>query len=606
MMDNNSQHNREQKIHTIGSGIWLLVFSALFVALIIYANSEDLLIQDDAILQAAVYLILTMAILTWIATVIWMIQRGKPNLITLAHPAVKYVVAGIIAAGCISFVILLLILYQAYGSYLEGEYSWGSFVVIGIAAFFLLGGAWHLARLAKPDFIKRKERPYTRKGPRVFFVALCIAVLTGAGSLFGAIATSEDTGIVIPYQFAPESGTTNTSVILLIGDGMGPQQMELGRLVEYGPSAKAAFNRFNYTTTVSTNNINGGTTDSAAGATAIGTGTRTSNGRLAMSVDGKNLTTILEIAKQKGYATGLISICELPHATPAAFASHQPNRNMYPAIAADIARHKVDVLLGGGWDANKFGSQVAGLQSCGYAYATNKTQLAAIVAAPALGLFAGGSLPKTQSYTDTSPQPTLLEMVIKGIELLNATGKPFFLMVEESAIDWAAGDAVYAAHEMIMFDKVINYTINLALTNPKLQVLLTADHETGGLQILGTDRLTGPLPDASLSLAENTARRTTRAGQVSVAWTAGGHTKTKVILAGIGPYASQIPHARYNIDTFSLMRMAIEGKSGPVEQAPFTFQAVWFVYIAFGGMAGVVVVLVILYAWNSKKKRPSK
>jgi alkaline phosphatase len=596
---------KQPKAHTIVSGIWLLVFSAVFAAIVYIADSEDYLFQEDAYIQAAIYIILTLAIMTWAVTAIWFVQRRKPNLIRLAHPAVKYVVAGMIIAGCISFVVFLLLANQAYGSYLEGEYSWGYQVVFVIVGLFLSGGAWHLARLARPDFIKRKERPYTRKGPRVFYIALCVSILAGAGSLFGTIA-SQTADPVVPYQFTLESGTTNTSVILLIGDGMGPAQMQLGKLVEYGPTGNAGFDRFNYSTTVSTNNVDGGITDSAAGATAIGTGTRTSNGRMATSVGDQNLTTILEIAKQKGYATGLIAICQLAHATPAAFASHQPNRDMYAEIVADMIRHNVDLLFGGGNGTSYFGPHVASMIADGYAYAQNKTELAAISTTPALGLFANGNLPRSQDYTDTTAAPTLLEMVEKGVELLNATGKPFFLMVEESAIDWAPGDTPYAAHEMIMMDKVVNHTINFALADPdhKTQVLLTADHETGGLQILGTGSLTGPLPNDALTLSENILRRTNRANQVQVSWSS-GHTGTKVILAGMGPYTSQISHARYNIDTFSLMRMAIEGKSGPVEQAVGDeFETVWLVYIALGGIACTAVVLVVLYVRNNKKREP--
>ncbi len=599
-----NRYQKKQKVHTIASGIWLLIFSALFLALLIYADSENYFSKEDAYLQAVIILILTLAILTWTTTVIWIIQRRKPALISLGHPAVKYVVAGIIIASCISFVVFLLLANQAYGSYLEGEYFWGYYVVFVVVALFLFGGAWHLARLAKPDFIKRKELPYTRKGPRVFYVALCISILTGASSLFVSIAP-QAADPVVSYQFAPESGTTNTSVILLIGDGMGPAQMRLGKLVEYGPDGNASFDRFNYSTYVSTSNADGTTTDSAAGATAIGTGTRTSNGRMATSAGGQNLTTILEIAKQKGYATGLIAICQLAHATPAAFASHQANRDMYAEIAADVVRHNIDLLLGGGNGTNYFGPHVASMIADGYTYARNKTELAAIAATPALGLFADGDLPKTQDYTDATAAPTLLEMVEKGIELLNATGRPFFLVVEESAIDWAAGDTIYAAHEMIMMDKVVNHTINFALADTHTQVLLTADHETGGLQILGTSLLTGTLPNTSESLAVNTARRTTRAGQVSVTWSAGGHTNTKVILAGMGPYTSQIAHARFNIDTFSLMRMAIEGVSGPVEQGiNDDNMIVMLVYIAFGGMVGTAVGLVILYVFKTVKRKP--
>ncbi|TET80151.1 MAG: hypothetical protein E3J43_02645, partial [Candidatus Heimdallarchaeota archaeon] len=103
-----------------------------------------------------------------------------------------------------------------------------------------------------------------------------------------------------------------SSVILFIGDGMGLEQIYFGQLVEYGFSKTSSILSFPYKTTVSTVNIEGTTTDSAAAATAIGTGVKTKNGRIATNWNAKmDLTTILEIAQQNGYATGLVATCHL-------------------------------------------------------------------------------------------------------------------------------------------------------------------------------------------------------------------------------------------------------------------------------------------------------
>lgn len=142
---------------------------------------------------------------------------------------------------------------------------------------------------------------------------------------------------------------TPTSIILLIGDGMGMNQIEYGRLIEYGDGNSSILS-FPFQTTISTDNIDGVTTDSAASATSIATGIKTLNGRIGMNWIGTaSPKNIIEIAKTHGYATGLVAKAYLTHATPAAFAAHQYNRGMHEKIAQDIANLEVDVLLGGGY-----------------------------------------------------------------------------------------------------------------------------------------------------------------------------------------------------------------------------------------------------------------
>ena len=121
-----------------------------------------------------------------------------------------------------------------------------------------------------------------------------------------------------------------SSIIIFIGDGMGLEQVKFGSLVEFGNDSFTSIFNFPYNTTISTNNIDEGTTDSAASATAISTGIKTKNGRISVNYDGTmELTTILEIAQMNGYATGIVATCHLTHATPAAFAAHDTSRYNY-------------------------------------------------------------------------------------------------------------------------------------------------------------------------------------------------------------------------------------------------------------------------------------
>jgi len=357
-----------------------------------------------------------------------------------------------------------------------------------------------------------------------------------------------------------------SNIILFIGDGMGLEHIRFGSLVEYGIVNASSMFDFPYNTTISTTNIADATTDSAASATAIGTGVKTKNGRIATNWNAKiELTTILEIAKQNGYATGLVATCHLTHATPAAFVAHEASRNNYLKIAKDYSQANVDVLLGGGYKSKYLGSYITDFIDQGYTYITEKNELESLNETPVLGLFSEGDLPRVQSLTEESQEPTVSIMTLKAIELLNATTKPFFLMVEGSKIDSAGhdNDPVYLAHQIIEFEKAIRIAKTFAEQNPDWQLIVTADHETGGLSIVDYSFQT-EIPLETDTLAQKQEKRTSRAQEIEVNWSTGGHTKTKVILAGMGPYTEDILEAQHHIDTFSIMRKVIDGQTEPI------------------------------------------
>ncbi|MHA2308719.1 MAG: alkaline phosphatase [Candidatus Heimdallarchaeaceae archaeon] len=360
---------------------------------------------------------------------------------------------------------------------------------------------------------------------------------------------------------------TQTSIILFIGDGMGTEQIRFGQLVEYGTDKVSSLFDFPYSKQVSTNNIYGRTTDSAAAATAISTGVKTENGRIATNWNAsKELTTILEIAQMNGYVTGLVATSHLTHATPAAFAAHEAKRGSYLKIAKDFSKSDVDIFFGGGSSNDYFGNYISNFTDNGYTYITQEMVLNNLNTTPVLGLFTEKSLPRVYTMEEDSPIPSLSEMTTRAIELLNATSKPFFLMVEGSQIDWAGHDKdpIYLAHEMIEFEKTISSVKSLAEEQPNWQVLVTADHETGGLSVKDYSFQTNaPLETDSFEIKKE--KRTNRSKDIEVSWTA-GHTKTKVILAGMGPFTEKILNAKHHIDTFSIMREAIDGLTEPYEE----------------------------------------
>lgn len=398
-----------------------------------------------------------------------------------------------------------------------------------------------------------------------------------------------------------------TGIILFIGDGMGPQQVELGRLVEYGPDGESAILTFPYKTTIATKNVDGITTDSAASATAIATGVRTRDGRISMNYNAKmDLTTILEIAQDNDYATGIVATCHLTHATPAAFMSHNKNRDNYVVIGQDIAKAEVDILFGGGRGDNYIGTQIASMEASGYTYITNKSQLSTTNTLPLLGLFVEESLtPNYENLNVMNDEPSILEMTQKAIGLLNSTGKPYFLMVEGSQIDWGGHDhdQTYNALETIEFEKAVKYAKELGEADPNLQILVTADHETGGLTVESSQFVTS-IPDDSMNEEVLKSHRIDRSKEVSVSWSRGGHTSTEVYLTGMGPNTDKILAAAHHEDTFSIMRKVIDGETNPDGEGWYQGHVSIVVWYSLGGVGliGAVTTLGIVLIKRKKKK----
>ncbi|MCI5126161.1 MAG: alkaline phosphatase, partial [Candidatus Electrothrix sp. AR5] len=258
-------------------------------------------------------------------------------------------------------------------------------------------------------------------------------------------------------------------------------------------------------------------TDSAASGTQLASGTPAGSEMIGADKEGNPTVTILEQAKKLGKSTGLISDTRLTHATPAAFAAHQPHRSLENAIAVDMLNSKADVMLSGGlmhWipqDANNQDAPVykelaqmtegavkikskrkdnrnllLEAQEKGYALAFNRSQLKK-ANKKVLGLFASSALDNaikaagTQDDPDRT-MPDLKEMTAKAIELLAKNKKGFFLMIESGQIDWAAhaNDTGTMLHELLKLNRTLEYVLDWAAGRDDTLVIVTADHETGG------------------------------------------------------------------------------------------------------------------------------
>ncbi len=291
--------------------------------------------------------------------------------------------------------------------------------------------------------------------------------------------------ILITFLFSTTSyafkarGVKN--VILLIGDGMGFSQVMITKIC-YGHLAMEDYPQTGYELTDS---LSGVVTDSAAAGTAIATGFKTYNKIISMvPVHNKlvSVPSLLEIAKEAGKSTGLVTTTRITHATPAVFASHVENREMEREIAKQFLNVKPNVLLGGG---KKYFSPalLKAFKNQSYAVVYNRNQLLNTSSNYVLGLFSKSHIPYV---LDRTPEiPNLVEMTKKAIEILEKNPNGFFLMVEGGRIDHAchANDIASVVAETKEFDDVVKFCLDYAKKRGDTLVIILADHETGGLAI---------------------------------------------------------------------------------------------------------------------------
>ncbi|MFW9777529.1 MAG: alkaline phosphatase [Candidatus Heimdallarchaeota archaeon] len=378
---------------------------------------------------------------------------------------------------------------------------------------------------------------------------LGLLLLVIAGSLQGKANQSNDA--------IPKSNQTPLSVILMIGDGMGFQHVNLARWIEKGINGVLDMETLPVQLNVTTRSANSAVTDSAAAATAIATGNKTSNGVLSRLPDGQDLTTILELAHTHNKSTGILTTTEIFHATPAAFYSHTSSRSSTSEIVDQLTQNMlVDVILGGG--ANAFSSAaITNMKQAGYTYVTNRTDLETVSGGKILGLFSPDSIPYEQDR-DPLSTPRLAELASKSLEILGQDKDGFFLMIEGGKIDWGAhyNNKLNTALEAIEFDRAVGVAKKFVETRKDQDILLiiTADHETGGLSV-NSGTLNDTLPSENNTYSKNKALRVERIQNVTVSWTTNGHTDREVPFYGSGSVLSQINQSIIdNTDIFRIMR----------------------------------------------------
>ncbi|MCH7963431.1 MAG: alkaline phosphatase [Bacteroidetes bacterium] len=293
--------------------------------------------------------------------------------------------------------------------------------------------------------------------------------------------------LILPSLIFAQENESPKNIILLIGDGMGLNYVSADVLKHNN----SPFKRFSTVGLAITKSIDDLITDSAAAATAIATGYPTKNRYIAMDTSYNKLYTIFEHAEKLGLLTGVVVTGEIVGATPAAFVTHHYNRSEKREIAEQFLNIDIDVVIGGGAkyflpsdsshsDKDKI-NLVDELKSKGYNiyYDFN-------------GLFKSVSSDKVFALLDDEGLPetvkrdySLGDLTSLALKHLAANEKGFLLMVEGAQIDWAGHDenVNYLLSEMDDFSTALKVAIDFAEKEGNTLVLVTADHETGGMTI---------------------------------------------------------------------------------------------------------------------------
>jgi len=315
-------------------------------------------------------------------------------------------------------------------------------------------------------------------------------------ALFMAIVV----GGILPSPAAVAQTDQAQNVILLIGDGMGPSHIKLAR--EYSQNIlKKDLNIIDvmnksYVADMTNDAADYIVPDSASAGTAMATGVKTNNGEISMLPDKKTaVETILEKSQKAGKKVGLVTTTRITHATPAVFAAHNFNRDAEDEIADNMLKTGADVMLGGGWsfwlpksnaDSKRKDDRdlTAEAAKAGYTVITTTQQLSTLEltkTAKLLGLFNKSHMKYEMDRKDK--EPSLAQMTDTAIKMLSKGNKGFFLMVEGGRIDHAAhaSDAAAVVHDMLAFDEAVATALDFQTKNPNTLIIVTADHETGGI-----------------------------------------------------------------------------------------------------------------------------
>ncbi len=287
------------------------------------------------------------------------------------------------------------------------------------------------------------------------------------------------------------------NIILMIGDGMGLEQISAAWVCNGGKLNLDNFTNVGIQRTYSADRL---ITDSAAAGTALATGYKTDNGMVAMTPDSVSVKSLAEEAMGKGKRTGAAVTCRVNDATPAVFFSHSATRKNQEDIVEQMANSGVYFLSGGGykfWRDREDGKDITELvKTMGYTYVETKEDLMEVEEGPVVALMDSYELQPALDRGDILPAS-----VEKALQLLD-NRKGFFLMIEGSCIDDGGHDnkAGKTMEEIFDFDRTIGLVLEWAEKDGETLVIVTGDHATGGMTLLG-----GSIDDKRIRVNYSTA-----------------------------------------------------------------------------------------------------
>jgi alkaline phosphatase len=301
------------------------------------------------------------------------------------------------------------------------------------------------------------------------------------------------------------TSTSPPSLILFFGDGMGFEHVKAAGMFWNGSAGTLLFEGFLDQNSMTTDNISGGITDSAASATAMATGIKVANSVISMSPPGYStpLQTLLEEFKGLGWRTGLVTTSFVSDATPAAFGAHEPDRTNLSNIVDDYLNDsRPNVLFGG---ATSITPQRA--QSAGYTVVTDRNSMQALntdTTTFVSGQFGSSYMPF--AFDGLGSLPHLSEMTDTALDILDNDPDGFFLLVENELTDNAghANDIQDIVYEIKEIDDAVQVALNWAAGRNDTLIIVLSDHETGGLTVLA-NRGQGVLPLVSWSTTLHTS-----------------------------------------------------------------------------------------------------
>ena len=305
------------------------------------------------------------------------------------------------------------------------------------------------------------------------FISVFMSILLTLGTTFG-------------FFKAPTTKSAETyrddnikNVIYLIGDGMGFNHLEK---TQKERNTALVMDTFGIKGSSMTRSFSDSVTDSAAGGTALAVGVRTGNGIIGAYYLDKNSKysypkNITELCLERGMMTGVITTDETSGATPASFSAHSSDRNNTEDITNDQLSSDIDLI----WGKSNGVATKSKAEANGFEYITSYGDMMALEeGSRSFAQFTNSLWTLSQSDKNT---PNLEQMAIKAVDLLDDTDEGFFLMIEGAHIDKHShsNDDKKTTEATLEFDRTIEAMLSYAKADGETLVIVTADHETGGI-----------------------------------------------------------------------------------------------------------------------------